>query len=134
MTDTKAPREWRIVGNTLNRIAGGRYSALIEGDVWIKQGDAVHVIEKSAYDDLEERYELACNSDNAWRDRAEINGKKGFEWQTKLENCQAQCEKLAAMVDDMIEGFEGHFGEEFWDSPLGKTIKPRRAEYEEWKK
>ena len=30
------------------------------------------------------------------------------------------------IIDAMIEGFEGHFGDGFWDSPLGKKV-------EEWK-
>jgi hypothetical protein len=36
------------------------------------------------------------------------------------------CEFLLQIIDDMIEGFEGHFGKSFGESPLGKRINSCR--------
>lgn len=52
----------------------------------------VHVIEKSAYDELQERYEQACDSDNAWRKQSE-------ELQKELAEAKSDRDKEAATVD-----------------------------------
>lgn len=43
---------------------------------------------------------------------------------------QSEVEKLQKMLADCIEGFEGHFGPAFWESPLGKRIRAFEAKGE----
>lgn len=75
MSDQPKPREWTLKAGDFSSM--GFVLMAIGPSVEIKEaGKGIHVIEKSFFDALEERYEQTCESDNAWREEAEVLSKR----------------------------------------------------------
>lgn len=95
------PRKWHLNDDK----CGG--PILADGpDIYEPGG--VHVIEYSAYEELKDRYEQACESDNAWRAMAEKLGT------CAIELLEAEAKRNEKKIKTMPDGRKaypigGHF-------------------------